>query len=111
MTCNVYLPHAKLLPALHREKRWDLSLTLKEGEHVSGGDVWGRVAEDSLLNEFRGLMLHTPVALSRFQRTANIQLQDRCLVKKRKNNDDTNIPYPCSLTGQRVEACLLSGTS
>ncbi|KAI9880735.1 MAG: H(+)-transporting V1 sector ATPase subunit A [Watsoniomyces obsoletus] len=29
---------------------------MKEGDHISGGDVWGKVVENSLLNEHRVLM-------------------------------------------------------
>ena len=29
---------------------------MKEGDYISGGDVWGKVVENSLLNEYRILM-------------------------------------------------------
>ena len=55
-TTSVYIPRGIALPALDREKKWEFTPTTKEGEYVSGGDVWDKVVENSLLNEHRILM-------------------------------------------------------
>ena len=55
-TGSIYIPRGISVPALNREKKWDFTPTMKEGEHISGGDVWGKVVENSLLNEHRILL-------------------------------------------------------
>ena len=55
-TGSIYIPRGIALPALDREKKWEFTPTMKEGDHISGGDVWGKVVENSLLNEHRILM-------------------------------------------------------
>lgn len=55
-TDSIYIPRGIALPALDREKKWEFTPTVKEGDHISGGDVWGKVVENSLLNEHRILM-------------------------------------------------------
>ena len=55
-TRSIYIPRGIALPALDREKKWEFTPTMKEGDHISGGDVWGKVVENSLLNEHRVLM-------------------------------------------------------
>ncbi|KAK4694153.1 V-type H+-transporting ATPase subunit A, partial [Lecanoromycetidae sp. Uapishka_2] len=55
-TGSIYIPRGIALPALDREKKWDFTPTMKEGDHISGGDVWGKVVENSLLNEHKVLM-------------------------------------------------------
>ena len=55
-TRSAYIPRGIALPALDRKKMWEFTLTMKEGDHVSGGDVWVKVVENSLLNEPRIMM-------------------------------------------------------
>lgn len=55
-TNSIYIPRGISVPALDREKKWPFTPTMKEGDHISGGDVWGKVVENSLLNEHRVLM-------------------------------------------------------
>lgn len=44
-------------PALDREKKWDFTPgDFKVGDHISGGDVYGKVHENSLLNEHRVML-------------------------------------------------------
>lgn len=38
-TRNIYIPRGISLPALDREKKWEFTPTMKEGDHISGGDV------------------------------------------------------------------------
>ncbi|KAK3997497.1 V-type proton ATPase catalytic subunit A [Cladorrhinum sp. PSN332] len=47
---SIYIPRGIAAPALDREKKWDFTPTLKVGDHVSGGDVWGTVYENSFIS-------------------------------------------------------------
>ena len=51
--CGIYIPRGISVPALDREKKWKFEPTMKEGDHIAGGDVWGKVEENSLINEHR----------------------------------------------------------
>ena len=53
---SIYIPRGVAVPALDREKKWEFTPTMKVGDHISGGDVWGTVFENSLLNEHKILM-------------------------------------------------------
>ncbi|KAK6369878.1 V-type proton ATPase catalytic subunit A [Exophiala oligosperma] len=55
-TNSIYIPRGISIPALDRKKKWPFTPTMKEGDHISGGDIWGKVVENSLLNEHRILM-------------------------------------------------------
>lgn len=55
-TNSIYIPRGIAVPALDREKKWKFEPTMKEGDNISGGDVWGKVEENSLLNEHRILL-------------------------------------------------------
>ncbi|KAG9792251.1 ATP synthase alpha subunit vacuolar, partial [Aureobasidium melanogenum] len=55
-TKSIYIPRGIAVPALDREKKWPFTPTMKVGDHISGGDVWGKVVENSLLHEHRILM-------------------------------------------------------
>ncbi|KAF5007223.1 hypothetical protein FDECE_6438 [Fusarium decemcellulare] len=46
---SIYIPRGVAVPALDRKKKWEFTPTLKVGDHVSGGDVWGTVFENSFL--------------------------------------------------------------
>ncbi|KAL6902482.1 ATP synthase alpha/beta family, nucleotide-binding domain-containing protein [Trichoderma evansii] len=46
---SIYIPRGVAVPALDREKKWEFTPQLKVGDHVSGGDVWGTVFENSFL--------------------------------------------------------------
>ena len=52
-TESIYIPRGISVPALDRKRKWDFTPVMKEGDHISGGDVWGKVVENSLLNEHR----------------------------------------------------------
>lgn len=52
-TDSIYIRRGISVPALDREKKWKFIPTMKEGDHIAGGDVWGKVEENSLLNEHR----------------------------------------------------------
>lgn len=52
-TDSIYIPRGVSVPALDRERKWKFTPTMKEGDHIAGGDIWGKVEENSLLNEHR----------------------------------------------------------
>ncbi|KAI5309209.1 H(+)-transporting V1 sector ATPase subunit A [Ascosphaera atra] len=55
---SIYIPRGIALPALDRKKKWPFTPNpnLKVGDHITGGDVWGTVVENSLLNEHKILL-------------------------------------------------------
>ncbi len=53
---SIYIPRGISVPSLNREKKWEFTPAMKVGDHITGGDVWGKVVENSLLNEHRILM-------------------------------------------------------
>jgi len=51
---SIYIPRGINLPALDREKKWDFTPgKYKVGDHITGGDVFGSVFENSLLNDHK----------------------------------------------------------
>jgi V-type H+-transporting ATPase subunit A len=50
MSKSIYIPRGIVAPALDREKKWDFTPTMKVGDHISGGDVWGTVYENSFIS-------------------------------------------------------------
>ncbi|KAF1829234.1 V-type ATPase [Decorospora gaudefroyi] len=51
---SIYIPRGINLPSLDRKKKWDFTPgSLKVGDHITGGDVFGTVFENSLLSEHR----------------------------------------------------------
>lgn len=55
---SIYIPRGIDVPALDREKKWDFkpSDQFKQGDHITGGDCFGTVFENSLLSEHRILL-------------------------------------------------------
>lgn len=54
---SIYIPRGIAVPALDREKKWDFKPgNLKVGDHITGGDIWGSVFENSLLNDHKILL-------------------------------------------------------
>ncbi|RGP71421.1 v-type proton atpase catalytic subunit a [Fusarium longipes] len=49
MAKSIYIPRGIAVPALDREKKWEFTPSVKVGDHLSGGDVWGSVFENSFL--------------------------------------------------------------
>lgn len=50
---SIYIPRGVAVPALDREKKWQFTPAMKVGDHVSGGDVWGTVFENSFIKTHR----------------------------------------------------------
>ncbi|KAL2842422.1 vacuolar ATP synthase catalytic subunit A [Aspergillus pseudoustus] len=54
---GIYIPRGIKVNALDREKKWDFKPgNFKVGDHITGGDVWGSVFENSLLNDHKILL-------------------------------------------------------
>ncbi|KAL2220399.1 putative vacuolar ATP synthase catalytic subunit A [Thermoascus aurantiacus ATCC 26904] len=54
---SIYIPRGIAVPSLDREKKWDFKPgNLKVGDHITGGDIWGSVWENSLLNDHKILL-------------------------------------------------------
>ncbi|KAH8177238.1 ATP synthase alpha/beta family, nucleotide-binding domain-containing protein [Sarocladium implicatum] len=50
---SIYIPRGVAVPALDRNKKWEFTPTMKVGDHISGGDVWGTVFENSFISTHR----------------------------------------------------------
>ncbi len=53
---SIYIPRGIAPPALDRQKKWRFTPSAKVGDHVSGGDVWGTVYENSFITVHRILL-------------------------------------------------------
>jgi vacuolar-type H+-ATPase catalytic subunit A/Vma1 len=54
---SIYIPRGVSVPALDRTKKWDFTPgKLKVGDQITGGDVFGSVWENSLLNDHKILL-------------------------------------------------------
>lgn len=55
---SIYIPRGINTTALSRTIKWDFTpINFKVGDHISGGDVFGKVYENSLVSEHK-IMLH-----------------------------------------------------
>lgn len=53
---SIYIPRGIAAPALDRTKKWEFTPTAKVGDHISGGDVWGTVFENSFIKVHKILL-------------------------------------------------------
>lgn len=53
---SIYIPSGIRVNALDRKKKWDFTPTMKVGDHITGGDIWGTVFENSLVNQHKVLL-------------------------------------------------------
>ncbi|KNG80723.1 hypothetical protein ANOM_010602 [Aspergillus nomiae NRRL 13137] len=54
---GIYIPRGITVNALDREKKWDFTPgQYKVGDHITGGDVWGSVFENSLMSDHKILL-------------------------------------------------------
>ncbi|KAG7008229.1 hypothetical protein G7Y79_00006g018490 [Physcia stellaris] len=54
---SIYIPRGIDVPSLNREIKWDFKPgQLKVGDHITGGDVFGSVYENSLLDDHKILL-------------------------------------------------------
>ncbi|GAB0135559.1 H(+)-transporting V1 sector ATPase subunit A [Epichloe bromicola] len=50
---SIYIPRGISVPALDRNKKWEFTPTMKVGDRIAGGDVWGTVFENSFISTHR----------------------------------------------------------
>ncbi|KAJ5754343.1 hypothetical protein N7533_003886 [Penicillium manginii] len=61
---GIYIPRGISVNALDRSKKWDYKPAgFKVGDHITGGDIWGTVFENSLVNDHKILL--PPPALAK----------------------------------------------
>jgi vacuolar-type H+-ATPase catalytic subunit A/Vma1 len=54
---SIYIPRGIEIPPLDRKKKWDFTPgKYKVGDHITGGDVFGSVVENTLLNDHKILL-------------------------------------------------------
>ncbi|KAL4944655.1 hypothetical protein BDV06DRAFT_210080 [Aspergillus oleicola] len=54
---SIYIPRGIKVNALDRKKKWDFKPgKYKVGDHITGGDIWGTVFENSLLSDHKILL-------------------------------------------------------
>lgn len=54
---SIYIPRGIDVPALDRQRKWDFKpADYKVGDHITGGDVFGSVWENSLLSDHKILL-------------------------------------------------------
>ena len=53
---SIYIPRGIAAPALDRQRDWDFKPLKKVGDHITGGDIWGSVYENSLLDDHKILL-------------------------------------------------------
>lgn len=55
---SIYIPRGIDVPALDRERQWDFTPSdkFKKGDHITGGDCFGSVFENSLLSDHKILL-------------------------------------------------------
>lgn len=53
---SIYIPRGIDAPALDRTKKWEFTPTAKVGDHISGGDLWGTVYENSFIKVHKILL-------------------------------------------------------
>jgi hypothetical protein len=55
---SIYIPRGVNVPALDRTKKWDFTPSdkFKKGDHITGGDCFGTVFENSLVREHKILL-------------------------------------------------------
>lgn len=53
---SIYIPRGISAPALDRKKLWEFKPLMKVGDHITGGDIFGTVYENSLLDDHKILL-------------------------------------------------------
>jgi len=123
---SIYIPRGINTTALDREMKWDFTPTdYKVGDHVSGGDIFGTVYENSLLHDHKimvppramGTITHIAekgsytvedvVLETEFQgkKTQHTMMQVWPVRAPRPTGEKLQADFPL-LTGQRVLDCL-----
>lgn len=135
MTKSIYIPHGVNVPALSRELLWDFtpSAGVTIGSHITGGDVFGTVKENTLITQKIMLNPNAKGTVTWIAPEGKYTVIDKVLEIEfeGKKSDHTMMqvwpvrtPRPCSeklaannplLTGQRVLdslfPCVQGGTT
>ncbi|KOS18927.1 V-type proton ATPase catalytic subunit A [Escovopsis weberi] len=93
---SIYIPRGVAVPALDRNKKWEFTPQKKVGDHISGGDVWGTVFENSFLSVHK--ILFPPRArgvITRIADKGNYTVVDKILEVE---FDGKKIEYPMMQT-------------
>jgi len=54
LTKRIYIPCGIDVPSLNREKTWEFKPGMfRVGDHITGGDIWGSVIENNLLDDHK----------------------------------------------------------
>lgn len=53
---SIYIPRGVNTPALDKSKLWDFEPTFRVGDHITGGDIFGRVHENTLVTQHNILL-------------------------------------------------------
>ena len=126
---SIYIPRGINVPALNREKKWDFKPGNKKvGDHITGGDVFGSVWENSLLSDHKILL--PPRARGKITRIApagsytvdekilEIEFEGKKSEHSMMHNWPVRVPRPASdklpsdqpfIVGQRVLDALFPG--
>ena len=132
---SIYIPRGISIPALDRKRLWDFNPGgLKVGDHITGGDIFGSVYENSLLDDHK-ILLHPRArgTITHISEKGSYTLEDTVLeieFEGKKQNFTmmqswpVRVPRPVSeklsadyplLTGQRVLdalfPCVQGGTT
>ena len=126
---SIYIPRGINVPALDRKKKWDFKPANKKvGDHITGGDVFGSVWENSLLSDHKILL--PPRARGKITRIApagsytveekilEIEFEGKKTEHSMMHNWPVRVPRPSSdklpsdqpfVVGQRVLDALFPG--
>jgi len=132
---SIYIPRGIAIPSLDRKRLWDFTPGgLKVGDHITGGDIFGSVYENSLLDDHK-ILLHPRArgTITHISEKGSYTLEDTVLeieFEGKKQNFTmmhswpVRVPRPVSeklsadyplLTGQRVLdalfPCVQGGTT
>ena len=97
---DVFIPRGVDVPSLSRSKQWEFTLTsgLREGQQISGGDVFGTVFENELLPKHQIMCppnVSGEITKIAVHGTANLHIDDVVL---EVYNDATNKEYKLTLS-------------
>jgi len=131
---GIYIPRGVNTPALDRDKKWYFTgVNFKVGDHITGGDIYGKVVENSIVDHWimvRPDVMGTITWLAengdytideelieiefQGQKTRHTMMQTWPVRTARPSVEKLKSDYPL-LTGQRVLDCLfpcvLGGTT
>lgn len=129
-TCqSIYIPRGIDVPSLNREKKWDFKPAGKKlGDHITGGDVFGSVWENSLMSDHKILLpprargtitrISGPGKYTVDQKILEVEFDGRKTEYSMMHNWPVRVPRPTTdklpsdqpfIVGQRVLDALFPG--